>query len=123
MKVSSIHPILISDNVEKLREFYASIGFATKHTSITDFGTPVHIVATDTADIELMESPKNPHFPMPTGLYGLRINVDDLEAAVEAIRQNGGEILTGLLETPYAKVYAAKDADGNYLTIMQHNKK
>jgi len=123
MKISSMHPIIISDNPEKTIEFYESLGFIKKHKSITDFGSPVYIIAYNDIEIEIMESPKNAHFPMPAGLYGLRINVDDLDAAVEAITQNGGTVLAGPLESPYATVFAVKDADGNYLTIMKHNKK
>jgi len=123
MEISSLHPILISDNTEKILEFYASLGFVKKHTSITDFGSPVYIIANGDAEIEIMESPKNAHFPMPNGFYGLRINVDDLDAAVEAIKQTGGTILAGPLETPYSQVFAVQDSDGNYLTIMKHIRK
>ncbi len=123
MKISSLHPIIISDNTEKLIEFYASLGFTKKHSSITDMGGPVYIIANDGIEIEIMETPKNPHFPMPPGLYGLRLNVDDIDAAVEGIKQKGGTILAGPLETPSTIVYAVKDADGNFLTIMKHIKK
>jgi len=123
MKISSMHPIVISDDTEKLMEFYASLGFEKKHSSITDMGGPVYIIGCDDAELEIMETPKNAHFPMPAGFYGIRLNVDDLDAAVEAIKQAGGTVLTEPLETPYTTVVAVQDVDGNYLTIMKHKRK
>jgi len=123
MKISSVHPIIISDNAEKTVEFYGALGFTTKHSTKTDFGTPVFIIANGDVELEIMEAPKNAPIPMQAGFHGLRINVDDLDAAVEAFQQNGGTVLTGHLDNGYATVVAVKDADGNNITLMQHHKK
>jgi len=55
---------------------------------------------------------------MPTGLYGLRINVDDLDAEPEIIKQNDGTIVGGSFYTEWTSVYAVKDVDGN--NIFHH---
>ncbi len=123
MKVTSVHPIIVSDNAEKLMAFYANLGFTTKHASTTTMEGPVYIIANGDVELEIMQTPENSPNPMPAGLYGLRINVDDVEAAVEAFKQNGGTILAGPFGNEWTKLYVAKDADGVNVTIMQHIRK
>jgi len=122
MKISSMHPIIISDNAEKTMEFYASLGFTKKHTTSMAADSPVYIIANGDVELEIMQTPKNFAQPMPAGLYGLRINVDDMDAALEAIKQNGGTVLGGPFDTEWTSVYAVKDADGNNISIMKHFK-
>jgi len=119
MKISSMQPIIISDNTEKTLEFYSALGFTTKLTSTTEFGSPVYVVANGDVELEIMEASKNTPIPMSVGLHGLRINVDDIDAAVEAFKQNGGTILAGPFESESRKVFAALDANGNNITIMK----
>jgi len=123
MKISSLHPIIVTDNAEKTMEFYASLGFTTKHSTTMAADSPVYIIANDDVELEIMQSPKNFSHPIPVGLYGLRFNVDDLDAAVEAIKQNGGTVVGGPFDTEWTSVYSVKDADGNNITIMKHIKK
>jgi len=40
MKISSMHPIIISDDSKKIMEFYASLGFEKKTLQHNRYGQP-----------------------------------------------------------------------------------
>jgi len=120
MKISSVHPIIISDNTKKTLDFYAALGFEITHDSHTIMGGPVYVIRSGDVELEVMETPTNAPNPMPAGLYGIRINVDDLDAAVETFKQNGGTIVAEPLENEWSKVFIGKDADGINITLMKH---
>jgi len=123
MKVTSTYPIIVSDNPEKTMEFYATLGFEKKHDLTTNMGSHVYIIANENLEIELMESVNNGPYSYPAGLYGFRMNVDDIDVAVETFQKNGGTIIAGPIEAATSKILIVKDIDGINLTIMQHNKK
>jgi len=123
MNISSMHPIIITDDAEKTMAFYASLGFTTKHSSEMAAGSPVYVIAAGDVELEIMQTPKDMPVPMPAGLYGIRINVDDMDAALEAVKKSGGTIVGGPFDTEWTSVYAVKDADGNNVSIMKHIKK
>jgi len=125
MKVTSVHPIIVSDNPEKAMEFYAALGFTTiKHATKTIGFDDVYVIANGAIEMEIMKAPKTSlGGPLPAGLYGIKMNVDDLDAAVETLKQNGGTIYGGPFENKWTKVYLAADADGINIVIVKHTKK
>jgi len=123
MKISSVHPIIVTDNAEKTMKFYAALGFTTKHETIMAADSPLYIIANGDVELEIMQAPKKELVAMQTGFHGIRFNVDDLDAAVEAVKQSGGTVLGGPFDTEWTSVYAVKDADGNNLTLLKHIKK
>lgn len=123
MKVKSMYPIIVSENPEKTMEFYATLGFTKKHDLITKMGTHVYVVANEDLEMEIMEAVSNGPAPITAGLYGFRMNVDDIDAAAETVKKNGGTIIAGPFEVETAKNLMVKDADGNNITMMQHIKK
>jgi len=120
MKVKSMYPVIVSDNPEKTMAFYATLGFEKKHDLTTNMGSRVYILANEELEIELMESVYDGPYIYPAGLYGFRMNVDDIDVAVEAFKQNGGTILAGPIDAATSKLLIVKDVDGNNITIMQH---
>jgi len=122
MKISSLHPIIVTDNAEKTMEFYASLGFAQKHATTMAADSPLYIIACGDVELEIMQRPKNEPVPMQPGFFGIRMNVDDPEAALEAIKQNGGTVVGGPFDTEWTTAYAVKDVDGNNITILKHKK-
>jgi len=123
MKVKSMYPIIISENVEKTMAFYATLGFSKKHDVTTEMNSHVYVIANEDLEMEIMEAVKNGPLSLPTGLYGLRMNVDDINAAAEAVKKSGGTIIAGPVELGTAINLIIKDADGNNITLMQHIKK
>lgn len=123
MKVKSMYPSIVSENPEKTMEFYETLGFTKKHDLTTTVGSHVYVIANEDLEMEIMEAVKNGPIPIPVGIYGLRMNVDDIDAAIETIKQNGGTIIAGPFETPTSKNLMVKDVDGNNITLMQHIKK
>jgi len=123
MKISSLHPVIISENAEKLVEFYSTLGFTTKHLTVNAMGNPTYVIAHGDVELEIMQLPTDAPYPMPAGLHTLRINVDDLDAAVESIKENGGTVVGGPFPTEWTEVIVCQDADGNNLSLMKHIKK
>ncbi len=123
MKISSLHPIIVTEDAEKTMAFYAGLGFTKKHTTEMAADSPLYIIANGDVELEIMQAPEKELVAMTTGLHGIRLNVDDLEAAVEAIKQNGGTVLGGPFDTEWTSVYAVKDVDGNNITLLKHIKK
>jgi len=119
MKTSSLIPIIVSDNAEKALKFYEVLGFKTKFATKTTMGSSVYVIDDGNVELEIMETPKNPPVPMSAGLHGFRINVEDLDAAVETIKQAGGTVVAGPMENESQKLFLGKDADGNNITIMK----
>jgi len=123
MKVTSMYPVLVSENPEKIMEFYETLGFTKKHDITTGMGSHVYIIANGDSEIELMEAVNDGPYQYPAGLYGFRMNVDDIDVAVETFKKNGGTILAGPIDAATSKLLIVKDVDGNNITIMQHIKK
>jgi len=123
MKVKSMYPIIVSENPEKTIEFYATLGFEKKHDLTTKLGSHVYVIANGELEMEIMEAVSDGPAPITKGLYGFRMNVDDIDAATESVKKNGGTIVAGPFETAVGKNLMAKDADGNNITLMQHIKK
>jgi len=120
MKVKSMYPSIVSENVEKTMGFYAALGFTKKHDLTTTLGSHVYVIANEDIEIEIIEAVNNGPIPIPTGLYGLRMNVDDIDSAVETFKQNGGTLVAGPFDTIGSKNLFTKDVDGNNLTFIQH---
>jgi len=122
MKVKSLYPTIVSGNVEELMKFYAALGFTQKHDLTTKLGSHVYVIANGDLEIEIIEAVKDGPVPLPNGLYGFRVNVDDVDAAADTVKQNGGTIIAGPVDTLASKSLITKDADGNNVTFIQHIK-
>ncbi len=122
MKVKSMYPVIVSENPEKTMEFYETLGFTKKHDLTTNMGSRVYIIANGDLEIELMEAVKDGPYKYPAGLYGFRMNVDDINVAVETFKQNGGTILAGPIDAATSKLLIVQDVDGINITLMQHIK-
>jgi len=123
MKVKSMYPSIVTENPEKIMTFYETLGFTKKHDLTTTVGSHVYVIANEDLEMEIMEAVKDGPVSIPVGIYGLRMNVDDIDAAVETVKQNGGTIIAGPFETPISKNLMIKDVDGNNITLIQHIKK
>jgi len=123
MKIKSLYPTIVTENPEKTMEYYATLGFTKKHDLVTKMGSHIYVIANNDLQIEIMEAVKDGPFPIPLGFSGFRMNVDDINDAIEATKKNGGTIIAGPIETPVSINLITKDVDGNNITFMQHIKK
>jgi len=121
MKVKSLYPTIVSENIEKALDFYKGLGFTVKHTVTTKANTHVYVLSCDDAEFELME--KVEQLNITPGLYGIRMNVDSIDEALNELKEKGYEIVAGPIETPSGKNLLIKDGDGNNITLIQHIKK
>jgi len=125
MKVKSLYPILVVEDLEAAKGFYCgTMGFQVKHDLTRKDGGHVLVLCNEQGlEIEVMEQSKSDAMHFETGLYGLRINVDNIETAMEELKAQGCEILTGILDTEVSKNLLIRDKNGVNITLMQHIKK
>jgi len=125
MKVKSLYPIIAADNPQETIEFYKNLGFEIKHDATTKMGTHIYVLSCDDLEIEVMETISEGKGPVtiPAGLYGFRMNVDDIEAATEELKQKGATIIAGPIETESGINLLLKDNQGINITLIKHIKK
>ncbi|GEM_PF-1353668 len=125
MKTTSLYPIIVTENVQETIDFYVgTLDYYKKHDM--DLGASRIIVLENPkgCTIEVMQKPTAavPGLNFGDGLYGFRMNVDDIDEAVAEFRQKGAKILMGPIETPTSKNLMVLDPNGIHLTVMEHKK-
>jgi len=120
MKVKSLYPIVASEKPEETIEFYKNLGFEIKHDAITKMGSHVYVLNCGDLEIEVMQAVSGGPVTIPAGLYGFRMNVDDIDAAAEELKQKGATIVAGPIETNVGKNLILKDNQGINITLVQH---
>ncbi len=123
MQVKSLYPIIASENTTETIEFYKNLGFAIKHDAVTKMGSHVYVLSSGDLEIEVMEAVSGGPVTIPAGLYGFRMNVDDIDAAAEELKQKGATIVAGPIVTTLGKNLMLKDNQGINITLIQHIKK
>jgi len=120
MKVKSLYPIIASENPAETIEFYKKLGFEIKHDAVTKMGSHVYVLNCGDLEIEVMETVSNGPVTINAGLYGFRMNVNDIEAAAEELKQEGATIIAGPIETANGKNLLIKDSQGINITLIEH---
>jgi len=123
MKVKSLYPIVATDNAAETIEFYKNLGFEIKHDAVTRIGSHVYVLSCGDLEMEVMETVSSGPVTIPAGLYGFRMNVDDIEAAAEELKQKGATITAGPFETSSGINLFVKDNQGINITLVKHIKK
>jgi len=123
MKANSLYPIIVSEEPEKAIQFYQVLGFEQKHDAVTLMGSHVYVLNNGEMEIEIIERPTNGPVEMSAGMYGMRMNVSDIDAAYKELQEKGCTIVTPPFETGVGKNMMIRDADGVNITLIQHIKK
>jgi len=126
MKTKSLYPYIITDKYEETVRFYVdSLGFQIKHDHVRE-GDGGHIaVLTNEAgcDMEVMERPACGPEKLGTIDFGLRMNVDDLEAACRELQEKGCRMEDAIQDIPLGKIAVVIDPSGTSITLIQHIRK
>ncbi len=121
-----VHFELVADDVERAKKFYGET-FGWKMNDVPDMSyTMVHTAPTD--EKGMMQEPgaingglMKRQAPWTTPI--IVINVDDLDAATEKVKQNGGEVVKERMPVGEMGFVAYfKDPEGNLMGLWQNKK-
>jgi len=120
MKVKSLYPIIVSDNPERTIRFYKSLGFDLKHDAYTPAKNHIYVLSNGDMEIEIDELTDDGLLPMTPGLYGFRMNVDDIDNAYSELKENGWKIVLPPTEIGVGKGMAIQDDQGVNINLIKH---
>jgi len=123
MKVNSLYPTIVSEHPEETIAFYKNLGFDVKHDAVTLKGGHVYVLSCDEMELEIVEGRKDGPVALPAGLYGLRMNVSDIDAAYEELKEKGCTVIVPPFETTVGKNMMIRDDQGITISLVQHIKK
>ncbi len=119
MKIKVQYTTLIVNNLEESVAFYRdALGFKEGyHVELGPMGRITLMKsADDGAYVELIESDC-----YDKGFYSIGTDVDDLDAALEHLTQQGVEIVRGPSESTVGKMAFVKDPNGINICLIEHN--
>lgn len=106
---------LISDDVPEAARFYGEVlGWTTEEMPMPQ--GPYTIFKVGDAGIAGAMAPPMPNMPNHWGVY---FAVDDIEAALATVRENGGTVIMGPMDSPPGKLAVIQDPTGAMVSIMQ----
>ena len=116
---SSIRPIIVSNDLERLRAFYTGLFGAKEVTRFPEDGDPFY-VGLAWADAELGLSSDADVRPGDPGRMLLSIEVADVDALLPAVEPLGGSPGGGGDDMPWGqRVAHITDPDGNVVNLTQ----
>ena len=127
MKTTSCYPVFIYPK-EKLtlmlehaeKYSYMTVAHHFSHEALEGF------VLKDASGNRVdMISPKSDALEVPEGVFGIRLNVDDYEAAVKELQAAGYEVLVPAVETPSSYCVVLKGRPSGFgfnVVLFQHKK-
>ncbi|MFC9260660.1 VOC family protein [Streptomyces hydrogenans] len=114
MAVRRVVPNVQSSDVQKSREFYGLLGFeeVMNHGWIMTMGSP----SSPTAQVSFMAADKTaPVTP------DLSVEVEDVDAAYEVMRDNGAEIVHPLQDEEWGvRRFFVRDPNGQVVNVLGH---
>lgn len=119
MRIKVQYTTLIVNNLEESVAFYRdALGFKEGyHVELGPMGRITLMKsADDGAYVELIESDQ-----YDKGFYSIGTDVDDLDAALEHLTQQGVKIVRGPSESAVGKMAFVKDPNGISICLIEHN--
>jgi len=120
MNVNSLYPTIVTENPEQTIRFFNNFGFEQKHDAHTLFNSHVYILSNGDMEIEIVEQLKDSPISLPLGLFGLRMNVKDIDEAYNELKEKGCTIVRPPFETALGKNMMLQDEQGINITLIQH---
>jgi predicted enzyme related to lactoylglutathione lyase len=116
---SSIRPIIVTADLDRLLGFYTGLLGATEVMRFPEDG-PVFYVGLQLGDSELGLSTDASVVPGDPGRMLLSIEVDDVDARLARVEALGGEATSGANDMPWGqRVAHIKDPDGNVVNLTR----
>lgn len=122
MKITAMYPICASnnENIEKDVKALMDEGFEQKHKFVDEYGNYGYILENEAncrVDVFV-----NSALTDARGLFGTRINVDNLDEAIEHFKASGFVIESDVFKTDTNRSVFAKSASGAKCYIIEHIK-
>ena len=117
MKISVMYSTMIVDSLRDSVKFYRDVlGFTEGYHVDLPVGAITIMDSPGGASVELIEAKI-----YPTGLYSVGCDVDDLDEAIEKLRENGFEPEGGIAQTTVGRQVFVLDPSGNRLCLIEHS--
>ena len=117
MKISVMYSTMIVDSLRDSVKFYRDVlGFTEGYHVDLPVGARTIMNSPGGASVELIEAKI-----YPTGLYSVGCDVDDLDEAIEKLRENGLEPEGGIAQTTVGRQVFVLDPSGNRLCLIEHS--
>jgi predicted enzyme related to lactoylglutathione lyase len=116
---STIRPIIVTADLDRLLGFYTGLLGATEVMRFPEDG-PAFYVGLQVGDSELGLSTDASVVPGAPGRMLLSIEVDDVDARLARVEGLGGEATSGANDMPWGqRVAHIKDPDGNVVNLTR----
>jgi len=117
MKIKVMYSTIIVKDLDESVCFYRDVlGFSEGYHVDLPMGRITIMNSPEGASVELIESP---HFEV--GPYSIGTDVDDLDAALEQLKQKGCEIVGEIIPTTVGRQIFIKDPNGVRLCLIEHS--
>ena len=122
MKVTAFNPLYGTENIDEAIRFFSQMGFAVKHRIKGEFLEQCVLSNDAGLRIDLANSPLVQRMKL-NGFFGNRINVDNLQEAMEFFTNAGGQQLSPVItENPSNEIVFFRTANGDIYGVMHHKK-
>lgn len=116
---STVQPIVVSADAERLRRFYTDLFGATETRRVPEDG-PLFYLGLRLGDSDLGLVQDGDAADAPAGRVLLSIEVPDVAALVARVEPLGGTVAGGPNDMPWGqRVLHVKDPDGNAVNLTQ----
>jgi predicted enzyme related to lactoylglutathione lyase len=114
---SSVSPIIVTHDLERLARFYTGVASATETRRTPDVG-PTFYLGLRIGDSELGIVSDGSVAGTPAGRVVLSIEVPDVDAALSRVEAHGGQAPAPANDMPWGqRVAHVQDPDGNALNL------
>ena len=122
MKITSFSPLYGTENMDEALRFFSQMGFAVKHRIKGEFLELCDLSNDAGVRINIANSPLVQRMKL-NGFFGNRINVDDLQEAMEFFANAGGRQMSPVItENPSNEIVFFQMANGDIYGVMHHRK-
>ena len=122
MKITSFSPLYGTENVDEAVDFFSQMGFAVKHRIKGEFLELCDLSNDAGVHINIVNSPLVQKMKL-NGFFGNRMNVDDLQEAMEFLAHAGGRQVSPVItENPSNEIVFFRMPNGDIYGVMHHKK-
>lgn len=122
IKISSVYPMYYSkkENLDKTISSFIDLGYEKLHHFKYDDNSEGYVLGNDAGS--KMDVFANPGVDAQEGLYGMRINVDNLDEAINFTKNAGYQILSDVIVNKSNRSIFTKNPNGMNCYFIEHIK-
>lgn len=122
MKITSFNPIYGTENLDGAEAFFSKMGFKAIHRFSKE-GFEIRTLENESGlRVDLMDS-DFVRSAKVNGYFACRLNVDDLQEAIDFFTENGGEMLTPIIhEGDSRDLVNIRTKNGDIYSVIHHLK-